>query len=232
MATRQLDWSGFVSRPSWEALKLGAGPSTAWFTEPGEWQHGWQHHASSCSEYHVRETVLAQSCREPGSFEVAFESLRKFGVVRIAHITGVRSETAPLPHHRSGTVAPLTDDHSGKVRMPRCSRRQKSAQGGMSPIWETSFTGCVHGAHPCPSVSRGGRHSEVQHQTTGHEPQRSDEPLYRALQIQPDLFRTQTLERMRLPTQIGTDSASGNLLRDVTQEAEACCQRRSITNVP
>ena len=31
--------------------------------EPGEWQHGWQYHASSSSELHFRETlVLAQSC--------------------------------------------------------------------------------------------------------------------------------------------------------------------------
>ena len=30
--------------------------------EPGEWQHGWQYHASSSSEHHVRKTVvLAQS---------------------------------------------------------------------------------------------------------------------------------------------------------------------------
>ena len=32
-------------------------------TEPGEWQHGWQHHASSSLEHHFRETVvLTQSC--------------------------------------------------------------------------------------------------------------------------------------------------------------------------
>ena len=31
--------------------------------EPGEWEHGWQYHASSSSEFHFRETlVLAQSC--------------------------------------------------------------------------------------------------------------------------------------------------------------------------
>ena len=176
--------------------------------------------------------LMAQSCREPDSFADALGSVSKFGVVRIAHITGVRSETAPLPHHRAGTVAPLTDDHRGEVRMPRCSRRQRSPQGGMSPIWETPFTGCAHGANPCPSVSRGGRHSEVQHQTVGHESQRprhrrtGDQGLAsgcRALQIQPDLFRTLTLDRMRLATQIGTDSASGNGLRDVTQEVEACC---------
>ena len=33
------------------------------FMEPGEWQHGWQHHASSSSEFHFQETVMfAQSC--------------------------------------------------------------------------------------------------------------------------------------------------------------------------
>ena len=31
--------------------------------EPGEWHHGWQHNAFSCSECHCHETVvLAQSC--------------------------------------------------------------------------------------------------------------------------------------------------------------------------
>ena len=45
-------------------------------------------------------------------------------------------------------------------------------------------------------------------------------------------FRTLTLERMRLPTRIGTDPASGNGLRDVTQEAEACRQLRVHCKCP
>ena len=198
IALHELDWSGFVSRPSWEALKLGAGPPTAWFTEPDEWQHGWQHHASSCYGYPVRETVLAQSRREPGSFEVALGSLRKFGVVRIAHIARVRSQTAPLPYHHAGTVAPPTESRCPCRAALHVRGQHKAA---CPPIRETSFMACAHEAPPCPSVSRGGRHSEIQHQTVGHEPQRprhrrtgdqgsgvgaSGEPRCPALQIQPD----------------------------------------------
>ena len=59
-----LDRSGFVARPTWEELRVGARPPLLpERAEPGEWQHGWQYHASSSSELHFRETwVLAQSC--------------------------------------------------------------------------------------------------------------------------------------------------------------------------
>ena len=62
-AAGRLDRQGFVGRPSWADLKEGVRPPISVFQEPGEWQHGWQHHASSASEYHFRETVMiAQSC--------------------------------------------------------------------------------------------------------------------------------------------------------------------------
>ena len=62
-ASRTLDRSGFVNRPSWEALQRGIRPQRPTVVEPGEWQHGWQYYSSSSSEYHFRETVvLAQSC--------------------------------------------------------------------------------------------------------------------------------------------------------------------------
>ena len=56
-ASNVLDRYGFVGRPSWEKLRLGArpGPHEA---EPGEWPHGWQYFASSTSEHHFRETVV------------------------------------------------------------------------------------------------------------------------------------------------------------------------------
>ena len=63
VASEQLDRHGFVDRPGWADLQRGARPPVAVSVEPGEWQHGWQHHASSSSEYHYRETVMfAQSC--------------------------------------------------------------------------------------------------------------------------------------------------------------------------
>ena len=63
-ASDVLDRSGFVARPTWEELRAGARPPLPpERAEPGEWQHGWQYHASASSELHFRETlVLAQSC--------------------------------------------------------------------------------------------------------------------------------------------------------------------------
>ena len=53
-AADRLDRQGFAGRPSWADLKEGVRPPDPVSQEPGEWQHGWQHHASS-SEYHCRE---------------------------------------------------------------------------------------------------------------------------------------------------------------------------------
>ena len=61
VAPEQLDRRGFVDRPVWADLQREAPVAVS--VEPGEWQHGWQHHASSSSEHHYRETVMfAQSC--------------------------------------------------------------------------------------------------------------------------------------------------------------------------
>ena len=151
---------------------MGAGPPTAWFTEPGEWQHGRQHHASSCSGYRVWE-----DCAWPN---------------HAANQAHLRSHSGPcaslvlfgLPTSRVFEVKPhlFRTITLGRLRLPlmiteaRCACRgaldvrgqHKAAcpRSGRPP-----FTDCAHGAHPCPSVSRGGRHSEVQHQTAGHEPQ-------------------------------------------------------------
>ena len=60
-SARSLDHSCIVGRPEWSALRDGARPHD-FVAEPGEWQHGWQHSASSSLQHHFRETVtLAQS---------------------------------------------------------------------------------------------------------------------------------------------------------------------------
>ena len=46
----------------WFALQSGARPPQQHVSEPGEWPHGWQYFASSASDHHFREIVLAQSC--------------------------------------------------------------------------------------------------------------------------------------------------------------------------
>ena len=59
----RLDREWFVNKPGWTALKHGQRPEVVEMWEPGEWHHGWQYYASSCSEYPYRETVvLAESC--------------------------------------------------------------------------------------------------------------------------------------------------------------------------
>ena len=58
-----LDRHGFVGRPGWVDLQMGVRPPPVDESEPGEWAHGWQHCASSASEYHYRKSVvMCQSC--------------------------------------------------------------------------------------------------------------------------------------------------------------------------
>ena len=56
-ASRRLDRCGFA-RPEWAELKDGLRPPPLATVELGEWQHGWQYHASSPIEHHFRETVI------------------------------------------------------------------------------------------------------------------------------------------------------------------------------
>ena len=57
-ATDKLDREGFVSRPKQRALPDGARPPQADTSEPSEWQHGWQYHASPSSERHFQKNVV------------------------------------------------------------------------------------------------------------------------------------------------------------------------------
>ena len=53
---------GFVGRPNWVDLRDGARQPVPFSHGPGKRQPGWQHHASSASVDHFRETVMiAQS---------------------------------------------------------------------------------------------------------------------------------------------------------------------------
>ena len=73
-AAGQLDRGGFLKRPDWLQLRAGARPPAPLDAEPGEWQHGWQFHASSPLEHHFRETVLlarAMPRRPGGAFAFA-----------------------------------------------------------------------------------------------------------------------------------------------------------------
>ena len=57
-ASRCLDRAGFVNRPAWTSFGTVCVLLSPLSGEPGEWQHGWQYHASSPVEHHHRETVI------------------------------------------------------------------------------------------------------------------------------------------------------------------------------
>ena len=62
-AARTLDRHGFAGKPDLGRVCVWASDLHLYFSEPGEWPHGWQYYASSASDTHYRETVvLTQSC--------------------------------------------------------------------------------------------------------------------------------------------------------------------------
>ena len=69
-ATHTFDRSGFVDRPGWHQLRMGARPPLVASSESGEWQHGWQYHASSPLEHHFRETAHVRSHAGAGASDV------------------------------------------------------------------------------------------------------------------------------------------------------------------
>ena len=108
-AACHLDRCGFVGRPSWEALKAGARPPVPKVTEPGEWLHGWQHHASSSSEYHHRETwcclsrllLIRISGRTQVQVRVPSSTVRVSSAARVVPHVVSREDEVATPVHRS-----------------------------------------------------------------------------------------------------------------------------------
>ena len=74
-----LSQEGFLQRPSWEELGTGRWPQTHLAAEPGEWNHGWQHYASSTREHHFRRTVLPPSLGPPQQAHLRSHSGRHSG---------------------------------------------------------------------------------------------------------------------------------------------------------
>ena len=61
-ATHTFDRSGFVDRPGWHQLRMGARPPLVASSESGEWQHGWQYRAPLSGD---RDSCQVM-CRGPG----------------------------------------------------------------------------------------------------------------------------------------------------------------------
>ena len=161
-AARTLDSHSFVDRPTWEQLKFGARPPP-FDAESGEWQHGWQHHASSASEHHFRETVIvAMSCAAdqahlrshsgPGFFARMPHRIRIRTSARVVSDVGAGEVALATPHFGRGGA-----EHSGttpsRVPTPRSVEEQ-----GEGPR-----------AYSGSRVSRGRGFRQVQRKASRHE---------------------------------------------------------------
>ena len=94
-ASTRLDRCGFA-RPEWAELKDGLRPPPLATVELGEWQQGWQHHASSPIEHHFRETViLAES---DAAVQAHMRSHSGPGASDILHGTPTAPEFRVEPH--------------------------------------------------------------------------------------------------------------------------------------
>ena len=96
-ASRWLDQSGFVARLDWTQLQDGVRPPQLVSSEPGEYQHGWQYHASSPLEHHFRETVIfAQS---DATDRAHLRSHAGPGASEVLHGAPTAMECKVQPHH-------------------------------------------------------------------------------------------------------------------------------------
>ena len=103
-AASRLDREGFAMRLDWTALRDGALVMSA---ELGEWQHGWQYHASSASEHHFRETmVLSSACpSDQAALEVSFGTGIERDPAGSSHGSRVQGTARIFPHIGVGEVA-------------------------------------------------------------------------------------------------------------------------------
>ena len=115
-----LDRHGFLGRPGWVDLQMGVRPPPVDESEPGEWAHGWQHYASSASEYHYRKSVvMCQSCPANRAHLRSHSGLgsSQAGSVRMPHQARVQDRTRPLPNAHFGEIALAVVCVRSKVRV-------------------------------------------------------------------------------------------------------------------
>ena len=116
-ATSQLDQEGFAERPSWSELRRGKRPPTNPSKEPGEWQHGWQHWASSASDRIFRKSTMLSGQSASNRAHLRSHSTPNAGVVFAhAHSSRVRCPSTSVPGVALGEDAPPPADHGGHVR--------------------------------------------------------------------------------------------------------------------
>ena len=170
-ACRRLDQSGFVARPDWTQLKEGLRPPQPVSSELGEWQHGWQYHASSPLEHHFRQTViLAHSDAADRAHLRSHAGPGERGAAGSTDGHGVQSGTSPLPHAGARVSPSRPDDDRSIVRVwsqvghlrqdieeSVCQVREAACEGG----WPRTISG--------KSVPRSRRNSQDEYVASRHE---------------------------------------------------------------
>ena len=154
-ATHTLDRSGFVDRPGWHQLRMGARPPLVASSEPGEWQHGWQFHASSPLEHHFLETViLAKSCVAD---QAHLRSHAGAGASDVLHgtLTGLEFKMEPhlfrtLVLERLRLPLPVTEAFF-ECGCPGCVGQ---TQGCLPKVRSVAGQGCRSGTVPGPCLQR------------------------------------------------------------------------------
>ena len=117
-ATHTLDRSGFVDRPGWHQLRMGARPPLVASSEPGEWQHGWQSRVfPSRAPLSGDRDSCQVMCRGPGSFALSRWSWCQRCVARHSNGTGIQNGAPLVPHPRSRETSPPTARDGSLLRM-------------------------------------------------------------------------------------------------------------------
>ena len=126
---------------------MGARPPLVASFELGEWQHGWQFHASSPLEHHFRETViLAKSCAED---QAHLRSHAGAGASDVLHGAPTGPEFKVEPHlfrtlvlERLRLPLPVTEAFCECGSTPGCVGQ---AQGCLPKVRSVAGQGCRSG---------------------------------------------------------------------------------------
>ena len=165
-AAAQLDRAGFVLRPGWAALRDGARLPVVSSAETGEWQHGWQYHASSASEHHFLENHGAVTCvpSRSGSLAVTLRTRVQQYPPGSSNQLRIQIDSGALQDLGVGEVAAPTVSGGSQVRVRNAAGQSGETQGCVPPFGNAKEESSGPGENLGKGVQGGRSHSEVQRQ--------------------------------------------------------------------
>ena len=155
-AASELDRDGFVNRLSWSALQGGQHPP---FGNSGEWQHGWQYHASSSFEHPCSLLLLTKPTSDRILVQVAVTCCLGAPQVWSSKCNFKISERWSWRDYASHSTSQKPDVHVEFA----CINVEDTVRVAQE------VAGRGHGRHIGTSLPRRRGHSPSQHQTSRHE---------------------------------------------------------------